>query len=246
MKKFLFSLCFVFLYTNLSAQTGKELIETCISAMQLNKLDSFKTMSVKAYQYDTRGNKGALRYYSKDYGEGDDVETKARLELSSMGKDQVFVFADDEIFQVVPKYEEIDREDAGQLVMIISTLFPTHGLFLVSKDTSDKVIYNLQDGTTKFNDKNCKKISVSSAEKPDDIIQHLYFDEATNWFQGIENPTENGTISMLCSGFKKTKGHVYPTTIKILSNGKKAAEIEIDKLEVDINIEDSMFSTTKK
>ena len=253
MKKFLFLLFFVFCYTNISAQTGKELLQTCVSAMQLNKLDSFKTMSVKAYQYDTRGNKASLRFYSKDYSEGiegAESDEKMRLEASSMGKDQAFVFDNDEIFQVVPKYEEIDKEDASQLSFILNTLFPTHSIFQIAKhiakDTTDKIMYNLQEGTTKFNDKNCKKVNVVSAEKPDEVAQYMYFDEATNWFQGVETPTEQGIISLLCSGFKKTKGHVYPTTIKILADGKKVVEIEIDKLEVDINLEDSLFSTKKK
>jgi len=246
MKKFLFSLFLVFCYTNLSAQTGKELIQTCITAMQIDKLDSFKTVSVKAYQYGSSGNKASLRYYSKDYGEGTDVESKARLEASSMGKDQAFVLTEDEIFQVVPKYEEIDKQDAGQLFMIINQLFPTHSLLSVVKDTTNKTLFTLAEGTTKFNDKNCKKVSVSSAEKPEEIIQYLFFDEATNWFQGVEIDSEQGKVNVLCSGFKKTKGHVYPTTIKILVGSKKIVEYEIDKFEVNIELEDSLFSTKKK
>jgi hypothetical protein len=41
---------------------------------------------------------------------------------------------------------------------------------------------------------------------------------------------------------KRTKGFVYPTTIKSLTNGKKQSEIEIDKFEVNITLDDKLFA----
>jgi len=245
MKKFWVLLFLIFVYTNLSAQTsGKDIINLCITAMRIDKLDSFKTASVKAYLYQ-QGNKTSIRYINKEYGEGDNIETKFRLELSSMGKETAVVFTDDDIFQVVPKYEELDKEDIGQLYQIMNWMFPTVGLLAVIKDTTDKTIFTLQDGTSKFNDKNCKKVSIAANEKPEEILQYLFFDESTNWFQGLEIPLEKGILGLTCSNFKKKSGYVYPTTIKILQDGKKILEVEIDKFEVDIAVEDSLFEKKK-
>jgi len=244
MRKFLVLFLFVFAYTNLSAQNAKDVIQSCVTAMRLDKLDSFKTASIRASLY-LQGQKTSIRYFAKDYGEGDDADTKLRFEMSSMGNETAIVFADEEIFQVVPKYEELDKEDIGPIYQIMGLLLPTMGISPILKDTTDELILTLQTGTTKFNDKNCKKISVSLKEKPDEMIQHLFFDETTNWFQGLEQPYSNGSITTICSGFKRKSGYVYPTTIKLLLDGKKMSEIEIDKFDVDINIEDSIFERKK-
>lgn len=245
MKKIFVLVFLMFGYINLTAQTGLDVIQSCVTAMQLDKTKSFKTISIKAYLYG-QNNKSSIRYFCKTYGEGDEAEDKARLELSTMGKEQAFVFADDEIFQVVPNYEEIDKQNAGELYQIMGWLFPTAAFTSILKDTSElKAIFALQEGTTKFNDKSCKKIAVSSKEKPDEIGQYLYFDEVTNWFQGLEIPSTDRTIGLTCSDFKKKTGYVYPTIIKILSNGKKMVEVEIEKLEADIELDDALFQTKK-
>jgi hypothetical protein len=244
MKKTLVLLLLVFAYTNLSAQTGKDIMQLSVTAMRLDKIDTFKTLSIKAYLYQ-QGQKTSIRYFSKDYGEGYEVINKSRIELSSMGKETAFVFTEDDIFQVIPKYEEIDKEDAGQLFQIMAWMLPAQDVNMAFKDTSDAIIFTLQEGTSKFNDKNCKKISISSKEKPEEVSQSLFFDEATNWYQGLEFKTSQGIIGLTCSDFKKSKGYVYPTTIKLLSDGKKVLELEIDKLETDIPLEDSLFEKKK-
>ena len=246
MKKILVLLSLVFVCTNLTAQTGKDIIQSCITSMRLDKLDSVMTVSAKAYLYQ-QSQKTTIRYFNKDYGDGtsENSDSKIRIELSSMGKEDAFVIADDEFFRVVPNYEELDPANMGQLQQLMGWMFPTFSIISIVKDTVDAAIFTLQEGTTKFNDKNCKKISIASKEKPEEIIQYIFFDESTNWFQGVEIPTEQGIIGLTCSSFKKAKGHVYPTTIKLLNDGKKLLEVEIDKLEFDISLEDSLFERKK-
>ena len=247
MKKILALLMLVIGITNLNAQGPKDIFQSCVTAMRLDKLDSVMTVSIKAYLY-AQTNRTSVRYYSKDYGDpnnSDGEDVKIRLELSAQGKEDVFIFADEEIFQIIPKYEEIDTRNAGQLYEIMGYLMTTGIVSAIAKDTSDAAIYTLHEGTTKFNDKNCKKISVAAKETPDEIGRYYYFDEATNWFQGMDIPVEKRTIGVVLTNFKKAKGIVYPAVVKLLDDGKKALEIEIDKFELDIALEDSLFQTKK-
>ena len=243
MKKILVLLVFVLAFANLSAQTGKEVVQSCITAMRIDKLDSFKTASVRASLYQ-QGQKVSIRYFSKDYGEDDAAESKVRLETSSMGKETAIVYADEEVFQVVPKYEELDERALAQLMQISQFLFPTHNLMVLVKDTTDNTVLSLLEGTVKFNDKNCKKVALASSENPEEILQYIFFDEATNWFQGVEIPGSE-VVTITCSNFKRAKGYVYPAAVKLLSNNKKILEVEIDKIELDINLEDSLFERKK-
>jgi hypothetical protein len=245
MKKILLAMLIVFVSTAFlaKAETGMEVLNACASAMKVEKLDSFKTISIKAYLYQ-QGQKVSIKYFSKDYGKNDDMETKVRLEQSAMGQESALIITEDEIFQVVPEYEVIDRDDAAMLFQIIEWLFPTD-IRRVVRDTTGKVVFKLEEEITKFNSKNCKKIGVASSEKPEEIKQHLYLDEATNWLQGVDISTEKGTISLVLDGFKKIKGFVYPTTIKLLNEGKKLLEVEIDKFEANIELEDSLFEKAK-
>jgi len=130
-----------------------------------------------------------------------------------------------------------------QLLTVFSMLFPTFDILRLSKaiDTLESVVIEY-DGAADFNKKKCKKISIRSKEQKEngeEPSQYMYFDEVSNYFLGMDMPSQNATIT--CEGFKRVKGMVYPTTIKILQNGKKVQEMEIDKLEANIELKDSLF-----
>jgi hypothetical protein len=56
---------------------------------------------------------------------------------------------------------------------------------------------------------------------------------------------EKSTVSITCSNFKRKSGYVYPTTIKLLQGGKKQLEVEIDKFDADIALDDALFEKKK-
>lgn len=228
MKKFLL-LTVIILTANIFinkiyAETAKEVIETCMTAMKYEKLDSFKTLVVQAYQY-AQGKKQSIKIFNKD--------DKIRFEFSAMGNEEAYVYAEDNFFKIKPDYEEMDKEDAAGVFMLMQLVMPNVKTLL---DTN----YVLKlDGTEDFNGKSCKKISVAMQKTPDEIIQYVYIDAITNWFSGTNAPK---SIGVTLEKMKKHKGYVYPAVIKLTREGKKLAEIEIDKLEADVEIDDALFA----
>jgi hypothetical protein len=179
-----------------------------------------------------QNQKISIKFYQKMV---DSNEMMLRFEQSSMGKEEIYVITEDEFFQVKPNYEERDRDDAGQIQLMFMTVLPT-----VQGITDDTNIVVEIVETTNYNGKSCKKISVAQKDKPTEIIKYIYLDAVTNWFTGYEVPGGKGGI--VAESPKKVKGFVYPSTIKMMQNGKKASEIEIDKIEVNIELDDALFA----
>jgi hypothetical protein len=133
---------------------------------------------------------------------------------------------------VKPQLEVLQREDAEQFMQMIGTILPTTS-FEIDDSTET---YELL-GTEEFNGKSCKKIKVTMKETPG-MEQMIYTDAMTNWIVGMKI----GPMDFILEGMKKVKGFVYPSAIKIVSEGKTAMEFEISKIEADIELEDSLFS----
>jgi hypothetical protein len=226
-----FGMTIVFGTNSLYAETATEALQSCATAMGYNKLDSFKTMSIKAYMY-AQNQKISLKFYQKVV---DSNEAMMRFEQSSMGKEDAFVITEEEFFRVKPNYEEMDRDNASEIQMMYGMVMPT--VQDVIDDTTS--ICEIVE-TTKYNGKSCKKISIAKKDAPTEILQYIYLDAATNWFVGLEAPGGQGGI--VTENPKKVKGFVYPSIIKMMQNGKKVFEIEIDKIEANLELDDALFA----
>jgi outer membrane lipoprotein-sorting protein len=128
-------------------------------------------------------------------------------------------------------------EEAAPIMQMISMILPSMMLLNVDSTDEETVLIELL-GTEEYNKKSCKKIRIAPKENPDGSEQIIYTDAQSNWLVALQM----GPISLNLEGMKKVKGYVYPSVIKIMSNGTKLSEIEISKIEADIDLEDSLFT----
>lgn len=245
MKKNLILTCVLFAFfavCNAHSQTpGKDAVQACITAMKIDKMvDSFQTMSVKFYVYQ-QGQKVIIKYLSKDKSE---EEQFVRFEQSMNGKEEAYVYlaADEEFFKVAPQYEELSPEDAGMFFQLLYSVFPYINVPSLLKDTTGKLLVDIV-GSEEFEGRKCKKIGLgvkdSTTGEPK-YHQYLYTDEVSNFLYGVEMPENN--VKVVCENMKKVKGVVYPATVKVLVNGTKQVEFEIDKIEANIELDDALFA----
>ncbi|MDR0927280.1 MAG: hypothetical protein LBO69_05885 [Ignavibacteria bacterium] len=215
-------------YSSTYAETGREALEACATAMKYDKLDSFQTQSIKATIY-IGDQRQTVKIFQKD-------SNLVRFETSAMGKEDAYVLTDDEFFQVKPEYEEFDVSEAGQLLQIYEMVLPTVHSILRVPDTN--IVLTIS-GEGDYGGKKCKKIGISSPKTPDEISQYVYLDAQTNWLVGIGDDKGNGLV---LSSMKKVKGFVYAATIKIMKDGKKQFEIEVNSFEANPELDDAIFA----
>ena len=229
----------IIIAVNLNAQTGKELLTNCATAMRWDKLDSFQTWSVKLFIYGA-GQKVSLKIFSKN---NDLKESFTRVEQTMTGNEEVFVLTDNDFFRLVPNYELLDMSDAATIYQLLTIFFPSAGIMPLLFDTTDAFVLKLV-GTEKINNSSCKKVSFALSTEPQNILQYFYFDEVTNYMVSTEMPEQK--VSFVFEGMKREKGYVYASTIKMLQDGKKVQEFEIDKLEFNIELDDSLFAKPRQ
>lgn len=254
MKKILLLVAVFFAFNFTYAQTAEEALKACAEAMKYERLDSFKTMITKAklYQGDARVS---FILTEKQVVNGEDKKNFFRFEQSLRQSGNVdertwIVSWDDddfeggEFFQIKPNYKEENIENAGELFSFYDMIVPTlRSLLNIPDSVKDKLILKVE-GTEKFNNADCQKISVSSKDSTGEVKlgQYIYIDVASNWFKGTATPTEKGLRELLLDNFAKTKGWIYPKSIIIKLDGKKQLEMELDKIEAEIEIDNSLFA----
>jgi hypothetical protein len=227
------------------AETGIEALDACAKAMKYEKLDSVKTFQMKAYMY-VQGQKVSINVYQKD-----DSLVRVEQAVPMMGKSKAFVikFLDSEVeeyFQVEPTYEELDVDDAGEALSIMMQLIPRVPP-IKPDDTTVKVEIV---GKEKFNGKDCDKIEVKAVGDTTGNKAYYYLDVATHWLVGTSNTIKGSDgkehiLDMQLSGMKKLKGSggfVYASNIKILGDGKKEYEFEIDSFTANPEVDDKLFA----
>ena len=219
------------------SQTGQEIFQSCVDAMGINRaIDSFKTFSIKTILY-SQGDRVSMTYMSKEIGEDEHV---SRFEQRHQGKEEAFVITNDEFFRVVPNFEMFDLEDAGQIHNILINVFPHVIINRYAKDTSENVNYEVLE-PAKFNGKNAKRVKVSDKDDENKENYAIYcFDEASNFYLGFEVPQYK--VAVYAESPKRTKGFTYSSVIKVMREGKKTQEFEIDKFEANITLDDKLFS----
>jgi hypothetical protein len=220
------------------AETGKEVFQACAEAMKFEKLKEFKTLQLKAYLY-VQGQKIGIKVLTK----GDE---NMRFEQTVMGREEIYVSTEESFFKLKPIYEELDKDDASyaQISQMLVQLLPP--LLFGGIDSLDEEKASIElVGTENFNGKSCKKVRIAPKELPPDapaeaaVGQIFYFDAITNWLLGIDFSPKT---TFVYESMKKVKGYVYPTVIKLMNDGKKVYEIEIDKIEADIELNDNLFA----
>ena len=213
---------------NVFAETGIDVIRASATAMNFAKLKEFNTMQIRATVY-AQNQRVGIRVMSK----GDDL---LRFEQTIMGRDEIYVLTEDAFFQLKPVFKELDKEDALSIMILISRMMPTMMFGDVDSLNEEKVSIELI-GIEKFNGKDAKKVRMTPKESPE-TVQYLYFDAITNWLLGVDLTSQ---VSLVYEKMKRLKGYVYPAVIKLMVDGKKQQEIEINKLEADIDLPDSLF-----
>ncbi|MCL2312697.1 MAG: hypothetical protein FWC41_09490 [Firmicutes bacterium] len=227
---------------NVFAETGIEVLKAAATAMNYEKYKEFNTLQIRATLYVTVGGQNqrvGMRVMSK----GDDL---LRFEQTFMGKDEVYVITEDAFFKLKPVFQEMDKTDAEyvQIVSFLSMMLPTSMFAMIDSLDEEKVIVELLDNE-KFQGKNAKKVRIAPKELPANAPaeaaegQTFYFDAMTNWFLGMDATPK---VSLVFESMKRLKGFVYPTVIKVMVEGKKQQEIEINKMEADIELSDSLFA----
>ena len=222
MKKFLFLIALVFATNNLFAETGKELLDACAKAMKHEKFKEFNTSKIEASVTQMGMNIG-LMLYIKD--------KNLRLEQSLMGQEMVLVAtAEGTAFMLKPNRQEIPSEQSQQVRGQISMFMPN--VLELQEDVSPENIELV--GTEDFNGKSAKKVKIT--EESGEFF--VFIDPITNWLVGISMPM----FDLAFDSMKKVKGLVYPSNTKVMQGGQVAAEYNIDKWEVNIDIPDSLFA----
>jgi len=89
MKNKLILICVIFqmsilIAAPLSGQTAKEVLQSCVESMKIDNLDSFKTLSVKAYLY-AQNEKVSYKIFLKEISEDENL---LRFEQMHKGKEE--------------------------------------------------------------------------------------------------------------------------------------------------------------
>jgi len=243
MKKFILLIVLVFATNNLFAETGKELLDACEKAMGHSKFAEFKTCKIEC-SLNQMGMNIGMTIYTKG--------KNTRMEMSMMGMEMIYVIADSTFFMLKPNFQELPFEQSAQVTGQISMVIPN--ITELKKDIQQPLNVELV-GVEDFHGKSAKKLKIASPAPIDnsnaslstdpmaswlaDSDVFLFIDPVTNWLVGITVVDEK--TDLVFDGMKRVKGYVYPSTIKIVQAGQNA-EININKLEVDIDLPDSLFA----
>jgi len=224
MKKILLLIAVVFATNNLFAETGKELLDACEKAMGHGRIAEFKTMKIECSVSQMGMNIGMVLYQRGK---------NMRMETSMMGQEMVYVVTDNNtFFMLKPAFQELPFEQAEQVTSQFSIVMPNISEFRENAKSGNIELIGVED----FHGKSAKKVKIAD----EDGESFLFIDPISNWLVGLRVPAMQ--FDLIFDAMKRVKGFVYPSAIKITQAGQTAAEITINKFEVDIDLPDSLFT----
>lgn len=232
MKKIIFLVAMVFACNNLFAETGLELMQQAAKAMKSEKRSEFTT-SKRTITTKQQGMSLGITIYQKD-------KDKYRVEVKTPMGEQVVVKNSDMCSLISPMVQDISNEQWEQMYNQLASQDANPNEYLEEEGVEFELI-----GTEDFNGKSCQKIKVKSLEMQEGIENHyVYLDGITKWMSGLglELAEGQGKVEIIFSDMKKVKGMVYAGLIKTLYNGQESNQVSIDEFEVNMELEDSLFS----